>query len=102
VLPKIFWIDEKGKIITGDTHTNLVMKHGGESNTILGLTAREYAMQCWHWIRCRKEPNARGKYLIQAWEELPSVKRRLENIFDVGEIVEIEFLKNKKMRTVVL
>ncbi len=99
-LPKIFWIDKKSKIISGDTHTNLVLKEGKEN--ILGMTAREYAIRAWDWIRCRKEPNARGGYIVQIWEYTPSVRRRLENIFEVGQVVELESMKTKKLKEVVL
>ena len=69
---------------------------------MLGLTAREHAIESWDWIRCRKEPNARGGYVVEVWEHTPSTRRRLENVFKVGQIVEMESLKSKKMNTVVL
>jgi len=96
----IFWINKKSEIISGDTHTNLALKEG--KGNVLGMTAREYAIQYWDWIRCRREPNARGGYVVELWEHTPSTRRRLENVFEVGQIVELESLKSKKMKTVVL
>ena len=120
-LPKIFWLDKKGKMITGDTHTNLVVKTGKIADIIfageeppkkrsdvmhklvsMDITAREYAMQHWDWIRCRREPNARSKFVIEMWEYTPSVRRRLENIFEPGEIVETEQAKDRRMKEIVL
>jgi len=100
MLPKVFWIDKEGKILTGDTHTNLVIAKGKPD--ILGYSAREYALEYWNWIRCRKEPNARGGYVVEVWEHTTSTRERLENVFEVGQIVELESLKTKKMKTVVL
>ena len=99
-LPKIFWIDQKGEVLSGDTHTNLVLQRGQPD--VLGLTAREYAIERWNWVRCRKETNARGGYVVEVWEHTPSTRRRLENVFEVGQVVELESLKNKKMKTIVL
>ena len=108
-------------MITGDTHTNLVVKTGKIADIIfageeppkkrsdimhklvsMNITARDYAIEYWDWIRCRKEPNPRGKYVVELWEHTPSTRRRLENIFEPGEVVEIESVKNRKMETVML
>ncbi len=97
-LPPIFWLDRKGKIISGDTHTNEVLKR----IKVNPYDAREYAIKAWNWIRCRKEPNARGGYIVEAYEYTLSVRRRLENVFEVGQIVEMELLKTKKMEEVLL
>ena len=57
------------------------------------MAVRQYAIEEWNWIRCRK---IKGGYIAQIKNATPNTKRRLEYVFPIGTSVLVEVVKNKK------